>query len=112
MSKEKVLNAAMIEQILALLPPEQHLKLFALTMSEAVNASDEQVEEALVEALASIDWKKNEKEIRALIGQIMPLETLVPRIYREWRPVVRDVTELGGVLHGRAPGQATQSRIW
>lgn len=96
MSKQKVLNAAMIEQILALLPAEQQAKLFALAMDETASPSDEQLEKAVGEALASIDWEEQQEQIRALISQIMPLETLVPAIYRQWRPVVRDAVVFVG----------------
>jgi predicted unusual protein kinase regulating ubiquinone biosynthesis (AarF/ABC1/UbiB family) len=89
MSEQNVLNAAMIEQILALLPAEQQAKLIAL-VDETVSLEDEQVQKALREALASLDWEGQRQQIWALIGQIMPLETLVPAIYAEWRPIVRD----------------------
>lgn len=94
MNEKKVLDAAMIEQLLALLPGEQQLKLFTLMMDESV--SDEQLEEAVGEAVSGIDFSGQEEQIRALISMIMPLETLVPEIYGEWRAVIRDAVAFVG----------------
>lgn len=94
MPDSRVLDAAMIEQVLGLLPAEQQTKLFMLAMDEA--ATDEQTEAAVREALAAVDWEGQGEQIRALISRIMPLETLVPDIYAEWRPVVRDAVAFTG----------------
>ena len=97
MSDERVLDAAMIEELLALLPPKQQSKLFLLAMDES--ATDAQMAEAAREALASVDWEAQREAIRRLIGMIMPLDTLVPEIYAAWRPVIRDaVTVVGANL--------------
>ena len=84
----------MIEQMLMLLPAQQQLKLFTLTMDESV--SDEELEEAVAEALEHVDWEGQQEQIRALIRLIMPLETLVPEIYGEWRAVIRDAVAFVG----------------
>ncbi len=84
MSENKVLDATMIEQVVALLPAEQQLKLFTLAMDEA--ATDEQLDAGVREALAGVDWEGQDEQIRAFISRIMPLETLVPDIYAEWPP--------------------------
>ncbi len=94
MSDEKVLDAAMIEQLLALLPAEQQAALFMLAMDES--ASEAQLEAAVREALGSVAWDTQRDAIRALIGQIMPLETLVPEVYAAWRPVIRDAVAFTG----------------
>lgn len=94
MGDEKVLDMAMIEQLLALLPATQQATLLALAMDES--ATDEQLESAAREALASIDWATQRESIRALINLIMPLETLVPDVYADWRPVVRDAVAFVG----------------
>jgi ubiquinone biosynthesis protein len=88
MNEERVLDAAMIEQMLAILPAAQQVKLFSLAMDE--EASEEQLEAAVHEALESIDWENQRDDIRGLIGHIMPLEELVPPVYSAWRPVIRD----------------------
>ncbi|MBA3531192.1 MAG: hypothetical protein H0T73_04640 [Ardenticatenales bacterium] len=94
MTQEKVLDAAMIEQMIAILPAKQQVALFALAMDESV--TDEQIERAVREALEAVDWDSQRDQIRGLIGHIMPLETLVPEIYSEWRPVVRDAVAFVG----------------
>ncbi len=94
MKTDRVLDAAMIEQMLGLLPAPQQAKLFMLAMDEAV--TDEVLEEAAGEALKSIDWETQREQIRGLISQLMPLETLVPAIYAPWRPVIRDCVAFVG----------------
>jgi ubiquinone biosynthesis protein len=94
MNDNKVLDATMIEQVVALLPTEQQLKLFTLAMDET--ATDEQLDAGVREALAAVDWEGQDEQIRALISRIMPLETLVPDIYAEWRPVIRDAVAYTG----------------
>lgn len=94
MMSDTVLDAAMIEQMLGLLPAPQQAKLFMLAMDEAV--TDEVLEEAAAEALKSIDWETQREQIRGLISQLMPLERLVPDIYAAWRPVIRDCVAFVG----------------
>lgn len=91
---EKVLNAAMIEQMLAILPPAQQARLFTLAMDES--ATDADLENAARDALLSVDWENQREAIRGLIGSIMPLETLVPEVYTNWRPVIRDAVAYVG----------------
>ncbi len=91
---DKVLNAAMIEQMLAILPPAQQARLFTLAMDES--ATDTDLENAAREALLSVDWDTQRDAIRGLIGTIMPLETLVPEVYANWRPVIRDAVAYVG----------------
>ena len=40
--------------------------------------------------LEGFDFEKDREEIGLLISQMLPVESLVPDIYGEWRPVVRD----------------------
>ncbi|MGY8687340.1 MAG: hypothetical protein ACKVHP_06345, partial [Verrucomicrobiales bacterium] len=40
--------------------------------------------------LEGFDWEKDRGAIGFLINQMLPLESLVPDIYSEWRLVVRD----------------------
>ncbi|MGH2543785.1 MAG: AarF/UbiB family protein [Ardenticatenaceae bacterium] len=94
MNEAKVLDAAMIEQMLALLPAQEQARLFMLATDEG--ATDEQVEQAAREALESIDWATQRDQIRELISRIMPLETLVPDVYAAWRPVIRDAVAWTG----------------
>ncbi len=94
---DKVLDTAMIEKMLALLPADQQARLFMLAMDES--ATDAQMEAAAREALMSVDWETQRDDIRELIGHIMPLDTLVPNVYVNWRPVIRDaVTYVGSRL--------------
>ena len=96
MSQDRVLDGALIEEMLMLLPAEQQAQLFLLAMDEG--ASDEQAEQAVREALAAIDWEGQKEAIRGLISKIMPLETLVPEVYAEWRPVIRDAVAYTGSM--------------
>jgi ubiquinone biosynthesis protein len=89
-----VLDTDLIEQLIALLPEQQASALLALARAEDVTA--EQWETAMRETLESLDWQAQRQQIGALISRIMPLETLVPDVYRAWRPIVRDAVAYVG----------------
>ena len=40
--------------------------------------------------LEGMDWENNRSAIAQLISQMLPIESLVPDVYEDWRPVVRD----------------------
>jgi ubiquinone biosynthesis protein len=87
-------NPALLEQMLAILPPAEADRLVAIAMQEGV--SGEALTAAAQTALAGVDWPGQRAQLAALINQIMPLEQLVPEIYRAWRPVVADAVGFVG----------------
>ena len=88
------INLTLIEQVLALLPPQVASDLLDLAMAEEL--TPEQLEMAAATALEQIDWQGQQEQVGHLINQLMPLEKLVPDIYAEWRPVVRDAVAFIG----------------
>ena len=48
------------------------------------------------EMLDDIDWERDRDEIGTMISQMLPVESLVPDIYKDWRPVVRDAVAYVG----------------
>ena len=91
------LNSIIIEQMLALLPVEQATALLQTAADESV--SSQAFITAVQETLFHLDWTAQQPQLGDLINQILPLAQLVPDIYRDWRPVVRDaVTFIGSHL--------------
>jgi ubiquinone biosynthesis protein len=44
----------------------------------------------LKEALTAVDWAANRNKLEEILSGLLPVEKLVPPIYEQWRPVVRD----------------------
>jgi ubiquinone biosynthesis protein len=44
----------------------------------------------LKEAFAAVDWVANRNKLEGILSELLPVEELVPPIYEQWRPVVRD----------------------
>ena len=97
MTERQDANTSIIEDLLALLPPQSVPTLLAVASGNEI--SPEQIESAIHEILEGIDWETQRNQVGELISQLMPLETLVPDIYSDWRPIVRDaVTFIGSYL--------------
>jgi len=83
-----VADVALIGQFLQLLPPDHVAGL--LSLWEQGKTEPASLQPALMAALNAVDWRENSEQVGRLINQLLPLETLVPEMYAEWRPVVRD----------------------
>jgi len=94
MTEHQKANTAIIQELLALLPAQSVPTLLALVSEDDI--SPEQTEAAVKEILEGIDWDTQREQLGELISQLMPLETLVPDIYRDWRPIVRDAVAFIG----------------
>ncbi|MBP7964642.1 MAG: hypothetical protein KBG20_00380 [Caldilineaceae bacterium] len=89
-----------IQDLLYLLPRVQQEKLFVALAADPIDLLS--VEKSLAEALAAFDSTTREQLVGELVGQFLPLDALVPEIYRQWRPIVRDaVIFIGGRLSDR-----------
>jgi len=45
---------------------------------------------ALETAFASVDWTLHRDKLQEVLRELVPIEELVPPVYEQWRPVVRD----------------------
>jgi ubiquinone biosynthesis protein len=81
-------DATVIDQLLALLPEPLADTLVALAMDEHATAT--QWESTVREVLACLGAAQQQASLGMLLSQLLPVETLVPDIYRAWRPLVRD----------------------
>ncbi|MFN8441270.1 MAG: AarF/UbiB family protein [Caldilineaceae bacterium] len=88
LERKEFMETETIQQILALLPPEYQEKLFMVLTAHPINQSA--LEKILEDGLTTLDTETRQKLISELIGQLLPLDTLVPDIYQRWRPIVRD----------------------
>ena len=59
------------------------------TVAETI--SPELIRNMTPQMLERINWEKHRHELGQLIKHFLPVETLVPDIYADWRPVVRDI---------------------
>jgi ubiquinone biosynthesis protein len=80
-------NDVVLTQLLALVPAPQHATLVALLGQEA--PSPEETGALLSEVLETVDWETQRDQVGTLLSQLLPLESLVPEVYSEWRPVIR-----------------------
>lgn len=72
-------------------PPSAASVLFRLMAGEPVDPAQ------VRSILAGCDWKKHREVVGDLITVLLPVEELVPRTYKNWRPVVRDGLAFIGV---------------
>jgi hypothetical protein len=75
-------------EILQALPQSAAADLVAL--SERHAASDPRFLEGAEAILMEVDWSTRRLLLSSVIGQMFPLEQLVPDAFKEWRPVVQD----------------------
>ena len=80
--------ATVIDQLLALLPEPLADALVALAIDEHATAA--QWEATVGQVLECLGKTQQQESLGTLLSQLMPVETLVPDIYRTWRPLVRD----------------------
>jgi predicted unusual protein kinase regulating ubiquinone biosynthesis (AarF/ABC1/UbiB family) len=81
-------DATVIDQLLALLPEPLADALVALAIDEHATAAQWQA--TVREVLEYLGQTQQQEDIGRLVSQLLPVETLVPDIYRAWRPLVRD----------------------
>lgn len=94
MSDAGALNEELLAYVAENLPEDFLNTMMMLALSSETGAAWEQ---QAYEALAELDWDAHREDIAALIGQLMPLETLVPEVYARWRPIVRDAVRYVGL---------------
>jgi hypothetical protein len=87
-------QTSMITQLLTVLPAAQQAKFMALAAQQ--DLTDAQWEAAVQETLTGLDCESFREQIGALLNQLLPLEQLVPEVYREWQAVVRDTVTFMG----------------
>jgi hypothetical protein len=73
---------------------------FELATREGVTKEDWQT--AIQAALDSLDEETERRQVGRLLSGFLSLETLVPDIYRKWRPLVRDAMTFLGAHLSRA----------
>ncbi len=87
-------DIALIGQFLQLMPPDHMAGLLSLWEQGMTDPAS--LQPALMAALNAVDWSENSEQVGRLINHLLPLETLVPEMYAEWRPVVRDAVAFAG----------------
>lgn len=82
------MEPSIVEALCALVSPTQAAALLALAMQEDTTGA--QWDAALQPMLEQIPWETHREQIGALLSRLLPVEALVPEVYRAWRPLVRD----------------------
>lgn len=93
-------DAALIKQLLALVPAQHVPAFLALSSRQGVTKAAWQT--AIQEALASLDSDTQRRQLGRLLSHLLPLEALIPDVYRKWRPIVRDGVAFIGAHLSRA----------
>lgn len=88
------IDVDLMERVVALLPADRLADV--LLLLDNSDADPLAFEAATLAGLEAIDWETQRAQVGALINQLLPLETLVPDIYAEWRPVVHDAIAYAG----------------
>jgi ubiquinone biosynthesis protein len=93
----KPLYLEMIKELRALLTEQQASALLALMLQKNVAAGER---EAVIQNITdAVDWDSHREQLGQLVSKILPIEQLVPDIYADWRPIIRDsVTFIGARL--------------
>lgn len=89
-----MIDVELMERVAALLPVNRLAEV--LLLLDSGDADPLALETATLAGLEAVDWETQRAQVGALINQLLPLETLVPDIYAEWRPVVHDAIAYAG----------------
>jgi DNA polymerase III gamma/tau subunit len=82
------LNLDVINELYTLIPEQQALALLAQAMNKDIATGE--TEAAIQKIIDDIDWNPHTEQLGKLISKILPIEQLVPDIYADWQPIVRD----------------------
>jgi hypothetical protein len=82
------LDAFMGSELLSLQDEDRTEQLFACL--EADDLNPEKLDAEIRSFLESLDWENNREVIAEFVCQILPLENLVPPIYKDWRPIIKE----------------------
>jgi ubiquinone biosynthesis protein len=81
-------------ELLALIPAQQASALLALMLKKKVAAGE--MEAVIQKITADVDWEPHAEQLGALVGEMLPIEQLVPDCYADWRPIVSDAVNFIG----------------
>ena len=74
-------DAALIKQLLALVPAQHLPAFFALTTRDSVTKAEWQT--TIQDALDSLDGETQRRQVGRLLSSLLPLEALIPDIYHK-----------------------------
>ena len=78
----------MINELRELITEQQASALLALMMQKNVAAGE--MEAVIQNITDDVDWDSHSEQLGKLVSKILPIEQLVPDIYADWRPIIRD----------------------
>jgi ubiquinone biosynthesis protein len=73
-----------LANFVALLPEAVRPLLFTAAMGGPLDTAE------VERAMEGFEWGANRRAVEELLEALLPVEELVPEVYRNWRPVVRD----------------------